>query len=237
MLTRLFVLCMFLMLPMQVYGFTLGECNQACTKYFSGGSTPPPVAPPSTVQPMSGKITFDNSCDQGPASVKVGGACVLLGTEWEGKVLETSLNGEKAVQGNSYNSRPTFYFANPGSIYKRPLVFLFKTTLGTYTYTAGSAVTPDTPSGANKESVRASSCGNPTGSGCRNNYRFSHPGSYYGHTPTVTCGGKTWRVKDSSKRQEEKNGWIWKPQSDSKPSRLVVVGEYKARWPECTVTW
>ncbi|HAS17423.1 MAG TPA: hypothetical protein DCR39_05930 [Nitrospiraceae bacterium] len=217
----------------------LQQCTALCKQYFPGEPVVPPVDPPVTppagVKPYPGNLTFDKTCDQGPPSVFIGGACVLAGTDWEGKILEVTLNGEKAVQGNSYKGRPTFYFSKSGDKYAMPLTFLFKTTIGNYSYIATAA--PEPVVGTNSETARPSSCGNPDGPGCRNNYRFTHPGSYYGKTPVVTCGGKTWRVRDSSKRQEESNGWIWKPLSDSKPSRLVVVGEYKARWPECAVKW
>jgi len=195
-----------------------------------------PVTPPSTGKIFPHRIVFERESDEGYGV----GAIVLFPSLADADVTYVSVNGEIAKKAHPYNGHPVFTLTKPGDQYLRPLKFVIKMSDGS-TYTkegeAATPATPDTPSGGHSETVGWKGCGNPDGAKCRRNFRFRHPGSYYGKTPTVYLdGAKKLPVKDSAKRQEGANGIIWKPKSDS-DGKLVGVGEYAGKHQKCTVTW
>lgn len=196
--------------------------------------TPTPTPTPSpTTKPFPDTITFDNTSDQGPVA---GTACILFPASWAGKITAVTVNNEVATSGNSYKGRPTFYLSKAGDKYTRPLKFVITTTIGTYT--ASSETATDPVVGNNKETSKyGGSCGNPTGSNCRRNFRFSKPGSSYGSNIKVYLDGVLkMTVVDGSKRQQGSNGMIWKPVSDNN-KKLVFVAEYGKKNSECTIIW
>ena len=182
-----------------------------------------------------GKVTFDKTSDQGTGAY-YGTACILI----DPGMVKVSLNGEDALKGNQHNGRDVWRFLKVGDAYPKPWNFLFTHADGTiYTFTVTTSTVPqapDTPSGPTGdriESVKPSSYGN----GERGNARFPHPGAYYGKNIQIFIDGVyKMTVADGSKRQEGKNGLIWKPISDSN-GKLVVVGEYKVKYSFCTIKW
>ena len=86
------------------------------------------------------------------------------------------------------------------------------------------------------ETSSPSSCGNPTGAGCRENSRFDHPGSYYGTNVKVYADGVLkMTVPDASQRKEGSNGIIWKPVGNT--GGAVFVGEYGKKIKECKIEY
>jgi len=232
MFPRILAIVLLLAFP-ELAGASLETCVRACLDDPLPTPTEPttPVTPTAKVFP--GTITFDNTSDQG-AGPYYGTACVLFPAIWEGRIKTVDMNGETAFHGTSYNGRPVFRLLKTGDKYTRPLKFTITSTDGqVYTATSGSAAAP---AGKNAESAKPSSCGNPDGANCRQNMRFKHPGSYYGTSPTVDCDGTKYAIKNSSKRQEEAGGWIWKPVSDSN-GNLVIVGRNGKKYQSCTVIW
>ena len=197
-------------------------------------TTPTTPTTPTGSKVFPGQIIFEASSDVATGAY-AGKALIMLPAGWYGKILSVGLNGETGFK-DEYRGQPVFRFMKEGSAYSRPLKIAITATDGqVYTATTG-AVSPTTPTGKNSESVKPSSCGNPTGANCRQNMRYGHPGSYYGKTPTVNCDGDKYFIKNSSKRQEESGGWIWKPVSDSNKN-LVIVGKHGKKYGQCTVIW
>jgi len=186
-------------------------------------------SPPIGTKPYPGRVTFDKTSDQGSGAYH-GTACVLL----DPGMIKVTLNGEVALKGNPYNGRDVWRFLKVGDGYVKPWTFIFYHADGTvYSYVVTGSSTPTGPTGGNTETVKPSSYGN----GDRGNARFSKPGSAYGKNIQVWVDGSLKMiVADGSKRQEGKNGLIWKPVSDSN-GRLVVVGEYKVHYKTCTIRW
>lgn len=191
----------------------------------------PEVVTPPAISVFPHKITFENSADQAN-----GNAAILFRTIPDGTVRSVTVNGEAARLGRPYKGASVFLLGKPGNQYSRPLKFTITATDGTVYIATSSTSSPTTPSGKNSESIKPSSCGNPEGANCRQNMRAAHPGSYYGLTPTVNCDGDKYYIKNSSKRQEESGGWIWKPVSDSN-GKLVIVGKHGKKYQACTVIW
>ena len=208
---------------------SLAECNALCDQYFQGGDVTPPVVPPTGTKPYPGKVTFDKTSDQGTGDY-YGTACLLI----DPGMVKVVLNGEVALKGNMYGSRDVWRFLKVGDGYPKPWNFVFTHTDGTvYTYVVIASASTDGPAGGNTETVRPSSYGN----GDRGNARFSKTGAAYGKNIQVWIDGVLkMTVTDGSKRQEGKNGLIWKPVSDSN-GKLVVVGEYKVHYSSCTLKW
>ena len=230
----LFIL--FIMIP-ALSNASLETCVRACLDAESPVIPPvtPPVTPPSSSKVFPGNISFEEQSDIAVGQY-AGKAVVLLPASWLGKILSVGLNGETGYKDTPYKGMPVFRFIKPGNQYSRPLKFTITATDGTVYIATSSTPSPTTPSGKNSESIKPSSCGNPDGANCRQNMRAAHPGSYYGLTPTVNCDGDKYYIKNSSKRQEESGGWIWKPVSDSNKN-LVIVGKHGKKYQQCTVIW
>ncbi|HAR37483.1 MAG TPA: hypothetical protein DCS09_02265 [Porphyromonadaceae bacterium] len=218
---------------------TLAECNALCDQYFQGGDVTPPVIPPTaTAKPYPGRVTFDKTSDQGSGAY-AGTACLLI----DPGMVKVVLNGEVALKGNMYGGRDVWRFLKVGDGYIKPWNFTFTHADGTvYTYIVSgntNPAEPTGPTGGRTESANQTSCGNPTGSNCRPNFRFDHPGEYYGKNIQIFIDGKLISpiVADGSKRKEYPDGTIWKPRSDSN-GNLVVVGPYGGKGKKtCVIKW
>jgi len=214
---------------------SLETCVRACLDPLPTTPTTPTVPTnPAGSKVFPDQIIFEASSDVATGQY-AGKALILFPSSWYGKILSVGLNGETGYK-DEYKGAPVFRYTKEGSAYSRPLKIVI-TAVGGQVYTATTgAVSPTTPTGKNTESVKPSSCGNPDGANCRQNMRFKHPGNYYGTTPTVNCDGTKYAIKNSSKRQVEAGGWIWKPVSDSNKN-LVIVGKHGKKYQQCTVIW
>jgi len=190
------------------------------------GETPVP-----TTEAFPHKIVFEKESDEGYGNVGI----VLFPTLADADVSFVSVNGEVATKATPYRGHPVFTLSKNGGLYPLPLKFVVKTPDGK-SYVASyneTADTPAGPTGGNSETVKPSSYGN----GDRGNARFSKPGAAYGKNIQVYIDGALkMTVADGSKRQEGRNGLIWKPISDNN-GKLVVVGEYKVHYGSCTIKW
>ena len=186
---------------------------------------------PGIVKPYPLKVIFDKTSDQGSGAY-FGTACLII----DPGMSSVTLNGEVAFKGNQYKGKDVWRFKRVGNDYAKPLKFILTHSTGPqYSYVINEAA--ETPSGGRSETAKPSSYGNPDGANARGNARFSKPGSAYGNNIQVWIDSiLKMTVADGAKRQEGKNGLIWKPVSDSN-GKLVVVGEYGKRGWTCTIRW
>jgi len=99
---------------------------------------------------------------------------------------------------------------------------------------------PVTPTNSGEKITVSSStvgCGNPVSSGCRELYKFSNPGSFYGKNIEVSFDKSyTFIVPNGAVRTELPDGRLWKPLSDV-DGKLAIHGPGGAHLKTCTIKY
>ena len=212
---------------------SLETCIRSCLDDITP-TTPTTPTPPTGSKVFPDQIIFENNSDVAVGQY-AGKALILFPASWNGKILSVGLNGETGFR-DEYKGQPVFRYTKEGSAYPRPLKIVITATDGTV-YTATTGASANVPSGGKKESAAPTSCGNPDGARCRQNMRFSHPGSWYGSNIKVYFDGVlALTVPNGAQRKEDLGkGRIWKPVGNN--GNLVVVGDYGKRYKTCTIVW
>ncbi|HBA73492.1 MAG TPA: hypothetical protein DCZ63_15255 [Geobacter sp.] len=231
-MSHILILVAVLLAPVLAQGKTMDDtmqCLNSCLDAVESQAAPPVEKPVQPAKIFPHKITFERESDQGNGN----GAVVYFSTLSDSEITAVSVNGEVAIKGNPWQGHPVFKLSKTGDLYTRPLKFSITYNGGFYGVEQSPNIESPAPSGGNSETTKPDGYAN----GGRGNARFKHPGSWYGKNIEVWIDGvKKLSVPDGSKRQEGKNGLVWKPISEN-DKKLVVIGEYNTQFGSCTIKW